>query len=217
MKRRKSTKKRPCTYAIGLIIVLVIIFGIFYRNNQYGTLQIKSLDENLTIFIDNQRKTTRQDINPEFNLRKGKHTIVMAKERFWPWIKEVVIKRGDNPIIYPFFVPQNTSGLLIGEKDSEYTYIMSLFRKDLISNEAIEKISDTNVKLKASITAIDFYKNRQDVVIIASGDGVYALETESANIRNFQPIYKGKNPVFVKKDNSSIYILDSNNLILVNY
>jgi len=217
MKKTKPTRKRSFIYTVGLIIILIIIFGILYRNSYYGTLQVKSLDKNLIIFIDNQRKTISQDINPEFKLRNGEYTIVVSKERFWPWIKEVEIKREDNLTIQPFFIPQNTSGLLIGKEDSEYQYIMSLFQKDLISSQAMKKISDSNTKLKTSITAIDFYKNRQDVVIIASGDGVYALEINTENFQNFQPIYKGKNPVFVKKDNSSIYIFDSENLILVNY
>ena len=89
--------------------------------------------------------------------------------------------------------------------------------ENLISNQALAILSDDNAVLKTSITAIDFYKNREDVVLISSGDGVFALEIDSENIQNFQPIYKGKSPVFVKKDSSSIYILDDGNLMIVNY
>jgi len=217
MKKRKSTKKQPYIYAIGLIIILVVVFGVFYKNNQYGTLQIESLEENLTIFVDNQRKTTQQDINPQLKLKNGRHTIVISKDRSWPWIKEIEIEKGSNTTVQPFFIPQNTSGMLIGKEDPEYLYILSLFQENLISSQAMENILNDNADLKKSITAIDFYKNREDVAIITSGDGVYALEIGSENIQNFQPIYKGKNPVFVKKDSSSIYILDNDNLMIVNY
>ncbi len=217
MKKGKSRKKQPYIYAIGLIIVLVVIFGIFYKNNQYGTLQIESLDEDLTIFVDNQKKITQQDINPQFKLKNGEHTIVISKDGFWPWIKEIEIEKKSDTVVQPFFIPQNTSGMLIGKEDPEYLYILSFFQENLISNQAMGNILNDNTDLKKSITAIDFYKNRDDVVIITSGDGVYALEIGSENIQNFQPIYKGKNPVFVKKDSSSIYILDSDNLMIVNY
>ena len=217
MEKNRPNKKQPYLYAIGLIIVLLVIFGIFYKNNQYATLQIESFDKNLTIFIDNQRKTAPQDINPQFKLKNGKHTIVISKEKYWPWIKEIEIKKESNSTVRPFFIPQNTSGLLIGEADPEYLQILSLFEENLISNQALAILSDDNAVLKTSITAIDFYKNREDVVLISSGDGVFALEIDSENIQNFQPIYKGKSPVFVKKDNSSIYILDNDNLMIVNY
>ena len=217
MKKDFSNKKQLYSYAIGLVVILIIIFGIFYRNNQYGILQIKSLNENLTVFINNQRKEVPQNINPQFKLKNGKHTIVIAKDKFWPWIKEVEINKDSDFIIQPFFIPQNTSGVLIGKEDSEYPQIISLFQTNLISQSALEKIPDNLTLLKETITALDFYKERQDIVIIASGDGIYGLEIDSKNIQNFQPIYKGIHPLFVKKDNSSLYILDNDNLMLVNY
>jgi len=217
MKERQLNKKQSYFYAIILITLLVVILGIFYRNNQYGTLQIKSSDEGLTLFIDNQRVEIEQKINPQFKLKNGKHTVVIAKDKFWPWTKEVEIKKETDSVVQPFFIPQNTSGLLIGEADSEYLQIMSLFQKDLISQPALAKIPKENALLKETATALDFYKDRQDVVIIASGDGIYALEIDSKNIQNFQPIYKGAHPLFVKKDNLTLYILDNNNLMLVNY
>jgi len=217
MEKDKQKNGYPYRYTVGLIVILVIIFGIFYRNNQYGILQIESLDENLIIFIDNQRKTAQQDINPQFKLKNGQHTIVVSKDKFWPWIKEIEIKKETDIKIKPFFVPQNTSGLLIGKEDPEYSQIISLFQKNLISDDAYSNISSTNSTLKTSITAIDFYKNRQDVVIISAGDGIYALEIGNEDIQNFQPIYKGINPVFVKKDSSSLYVLDNDNLMIVNY
>ena len=204
-------------YACLLAAILLFMIGLFYRQNQYGNLQINTLDENLSIFIDNKKEKSEQDINPNFKLKSGEHSIIISKDNFWPWIKNIEIERKKAVEINPFFVPQNTRGLLIGEIDSEYASIMSQFEKNLILTEAFDKIINDNSELKSKITAIDFYKNRKDVVLIAMPDGIYALEIENENIQNLQPIYKGKNPVFAKKDNNSIYILDNGNLMLVNY
>jgi len=195
----------------------MIVFGILYRNNHYGTLQIRSLDENLAIFIDDQRKEARQDINPQFELENGKHTVVISKNNYWPWMKEIEIIKDNDVVIQPFFIPQNTSGFLIGKEDPEYPQIMSFFQNNLISTSTLASIPKENSLLKETAVALDFYKDRQDVVIIASGDGIYGLEIDSKNIQNFQPIYKGIRPLFVKKDNSSLYVLDNDNLMLVNY
>jgi len=217
MRKNKQNKKHSYIYIFILIVILTVVLTTTYKNNRDGILQIQSLDENLIIFIDNQRELAQQDINPSFDLEEGKHTVVVSKDKFWPWIKDVNIEKQTTSKIQPFFIPQNTSGLLIGEIDPEYARIISLFQKNLTATSTLANIPDKSLYFKESITAIDYYKNRQDVVIISFGDGIYALEIISDNIQNFQPIYKGKSPVFVKKDSSSIYILDDNNLMLVNY
>jgi len=104
---------------------------------------------------------------------------------------------------------------LIEKADPEYWKILALFKKDLISQEAFNKIS--TIEIKSQIKAIDFYKNREDVILMALAEGVYALGIDYKTEQNLQPIYKGKNPLFVKKDDNSIYILDNNNLMEVSY
>ena len=216
---RKYQKKQNFYICIaGLIAIVILLFtlGFFYKHNQYGNLQINTLDENLSIFIDNKKETAEQAINPNFKLKNGIHTVIISKEGYWPWIKNTDIAKKQTIEITPFFIPKNTSGFLIGEKDPEYTSILSLFQKNTLVAEAYSRIAN-DTDLKSKTEAIDFYKNRTDVVIIALANGVFALGIEDDNIQNLQPIYKGKNPVFVKKDDNSIYILDDGNLLLVNY
>ena len=66
------------------------------------------------------------------------------------------------------------------------------------------------------IQNIDFFPQRKDVIIIAAGNGVYALETDKRGQQNLQSIYKGKNPTFgIIKGATFIYVLDENFLIKV--
>ena len=64
---------------------------------------------------------------------------------------------------------------------------------------------------------IDFYKDRDDVLLIALQDGVFALEIDKrGTTQNFQPVYKGTSePVFSTKDSTSIYVLDGALLFVV--
>jgi len=66
------------------------------------------------------------------------------------------------------------------------------------------------------IQNIDFFPQRKDVIIIAAGSGIYALEMDKRGQQNLQSIYKGKNPTFgIIKDTASVYILDESFLIKV--
>ncbi|MBU4480214.1 hypothetical protein KKG48_02110, partial [Patescibacteria group bacterium] len=155
----------------------------------------------------------------EVELSPGSHSIILSKAGFWPWTKKVEIAKKEKKEIEPFFIPQNTNGFIINEQDPEYENIIFLFetRKthiDWEKNEYTPKIiSDFETEIRTS----DFYKDREDVIIIAVQNGVYALEINSDTTPNFQPIYKGGEPVFVKKDNNSIYIKDGELLMEVNY
>ncbi|MFH0845778.1 MAG: PEGA domain-containing protein [Patescibacteria group bacterium] len=206
---KKSNSLTKITILIAIILMVVAYF--FYNNNQYGNLQIQSpTTNNLSIFVDNQEKKLNESLN--LKLKKGEHSIILSQQGYWPWTKTINIVAKEQTEINPFFIPQNASGFLIGKEDPEYYDILKLFRQTNKNPKALVKI--TNPTLLEKIKAIDFYKDREDVVIISVEEGVYALETTQENL---QPIYKGINPLFVKKDDSTLYILDNNSLMLVAY
>ncbi|MCH7883160.1 hypothetical protein IIA95_01965 [Patescibacteria group bacterium] len=60
---------------------------------------------------------------------------------------------------------------------------------------------------RSEIKNISFYPGRDDVILLAIENGVFALEIDGRGTRNFQPIYKGKDPTFARLDDA-IYILD---------
>jgi hypothetical protein len=69
----------------------------------------------------------------------------------------------------------------------------------------------------SNVKNVDFYPGRKDVIIMASQNGVFAIEIDGRGNRNIQPIYKGKEPTFITYKNMNlIYILDDNNLIKIN-
>ena len=214
-KYKNPNGKNPLLLIGLLILILAGMFYLYYDKNQKGFLQVNSLDETLVIYIDNNKENSKNDINPEFKIKNGNHSVVIHKENHWPWTKEVEISNLKKIEVNPFFVPQNTNGFIIGTEDPEYWTILNSFKENLILEEALDKIS--TIEIKSQIKAIDFYKNREDVILMALAEGVYALGVDYETEQNLQPIYKGKNPVFIKKNDSSIYILDNNNLMEVNY
>lgn len=78
-------------------------------------------------------------------------------------------------------------------------------------------MSITIINTLSNIRNIDFYPGRKDVFIMASQNGIFAVEIDGRGSRNVQPIYKGKEPTFITyNDLNLIYILDDNNLIKIN-
>ena len=221
MKKEKQKKYSVYLYGFVMIIILATVLFIFYSENNKGVLKINTIGESVTIFIDEIDKGI-SDIKEEgkkIKLSKGNHSIILSKKGFWPWVSEIDIAKKQLAEIYPFFVPQNTSGYIIPPEDPEYEKILSLFytNKTHIEWEKNENTPEIVRNFESEIRASDFYKDRQDVIIIAVENGIYALETNSSTTPNFQPIYKGIEPTFIKKDNNSIYVKDGDMLMEVAY
>lgn len=78
-----------------------------------------------------------------------------------------------------------------------------------------EKRGEISVfKSRAPVRGIEFYPGRRDVILLTVENGIFALELDGRGTRNFQPIYKGKNPTFAILGNL-IYILDDGRLFEV--
>ncbi len=62
------------------------------------------------------------------------------------------------------------------------------------------------------IKSFDFYPKREDVVLMALSNGVFAIEIDVRKNQNFQPIYKGVDPYFII-NNSVLYIKDNEDIL----
>jgi len=215
----KNNKKDTSLYwyASILIIILTSAIFLFYKENNQGILKINTSDKNLQIFIDEKDNGLLE--NNILKLKKGEHSIILVKENYWPWTTNTNIDRKQISEINPFFVPQNTNGFIISKSDPEFYDILNLFqtRKTHIDWEQDENTPKELLTFEAEIKSSDFYKDRTDVIIISTENGIYAMEIKTDSVPNFQPIYKGINPDFVKKNNDSIYVLDEGNLMEVYY
>ncbi len=72
------------------------------------------------------------------------------------------------------------------------------------------------VKVSTPITSIDFYKYDNNVLLFSAGTGIFAIEINKNGIQNFQPVYTGADPKFIKASPTELYILDNGILLRVN-
>ena len=216
----KQKKNSIQIYGLIAIVTLIIALSFFYVDNNKGILKINAGGDEVSIFIDEEDKGSLniEDQKNGLKIKKGEHSIILSKEGYWPWVSIINIERKQTINIYPFFIPKSSSGYIIPEEDPEYYSILDRFwTKTHINWEKNENTPKIVSGFESEIRASDFYKERQDVIIVAVENGIYALEINSSTTPNFQPIYKGTEPTFVKKDGNSIYVKDGEMLMEVMY
>jgi len=62
------------------------------------------------------------------------------------------------------------------------------------------------------IHSFQFYPSRRDIVLFAVQNSIFAIELDNRSTRNFQPVYKGREPRFTIIG-STLYIIDGNSLL----
>lgn len=67
------------------------------------------------------------------------------------------------------------------------------------------------------IRAINFYKGRSDVALIAVANGVFAVEIDNINFQNFQPIYKGRSPIFAVSEAGALLVSDTGAIMEIHW
>ncbi len=265
----KRTKKPKTLIWIG-IIFLIGVSAFFYLSGyrfnkelkitKTGVVEITSPLEGIVVYIDNAKEKTTSKSDDKItlsNLKPGLHSILLSKEGYWPWKKDITILSGAKLKLNPFLVSKTVTGSAITGADPEYDSITEMIRKNtfskdskLVSSDNLISISfeegaiwaewlgskesipyyfcsDTTVKncddklkvlsSKDKIKNIDFYKDRSDLLLITIGESISVLEIDPKGTQNFQPIYKGKEPSFVKNPSSdSILVSDGVSLMEIN-
>lgn len=288
-----SLKKRRIYFYILSIIFLVAIPVVVLYTSGYrlgpkftlvetGGMYIYSPEAGSSIYVDSKKERETgtfqkdwfvQDVSP------GTYTILIVKDGFWPWMKEVVVEERKVAEAIAFLVPTEPEMEMIPkileewdgkatttEPNAAYIEARALFleKKEVVVAKATstdEKTTEEFVPEKISshgrvglireenriiahwlkrpedlpnyfcrngvcaspvlafssvmpIRSFDFYPGRDDVMLIAAQNVIFAVEIDTRKIQNFQPIYKGTSPDFrwsnrglVVKDGETIFRL----------
>lgn len=247
---KEAKMKKVMTY-FWIILLLILAIGSFtayflgyrFKDNftlgKSGTLTLVIPLAETSIFIDNSQKivTTKENEVVTVPLSPKTHSVIIGRDRYFPWTKDFVVPSEGNVTLSPIFVSQNASGQLVTQKDPAYWEIRGKIIRDIVPTEKSPlKSADGKVSLwvddnaimvqSASSTTkviqpdtvvqnVSFYKDRSDAIIFSTFNGVYVIETDTSSTQNFIPIYKGTNPAFLKDSNDYIYVLDGDSLMQV--
>lgn len=228
-----------------LILSIILLYSLGFRFagglkiGKVGELVVNVPYPDTSIFIDRSEMilTKKEDETVKIKLSPKDHTIIVAKESFYPWKKDFRIQSSKSINFSPILVSQNPSGNIVTQSDPEYEEIIDKINKNKLPTKDLPKksfdglttlwIEDNTIKAKVNETEyevikpeetvknIDFYKDRSDSVIFSAGKGVFVIEIDKNNTQNFMPIYNGESPTFVKTAANYLYIFDVSTLMQV--
>jgi len=256
-----SLNLKTSTYSYIVLIVAVILLILLFSGvialGGGEKIVIKKPEGEGTIFVDSVEKKSFSNPNKDIvlkNIEPGLHSILISRVGYWPWFKEVLVVEKEVKTLTPFFVLENSSGLIVTEEDPEYQTIVSKISSVVPASFADKKISQDGkvgiwvdggslfaewlgdekelpsyycndfgchtvvvpLGVTVDIRNLDFYKDRNDVIIASFGTGIFAIEADTTGNQNFQPIFEGESPNYIlAEDGNSIYVLSNETLLQV--
>lgn len=202
------------------IIALVAGYGVFTTINT-GKIIIHSPAYNTQVFIDQHPIGNANEASTilRFSETAGKHNIIVSKEGYWPWTEDIVLEKHGTVEVRPFIIPKDVAMESVPRSsvsddktaiNPEYAKIFPLFDSLEMSDEIAPLVAATRIQ---GVAFADYLPGRTDVLLIAIPDGIYAVGVETDDRPNFQPVYKGKDPLFIKTPDNTIYIKEGNSLL----
>ncbi len=210
-----------------------------FKIGKVGQLAMVLPLQGTSIFIDRSEMIQTKKENEEVKIRLSpkNHSVIVARESYYPWKKDFRVPSSGVVSFSPLFVSQNPSGNIVTQNDPEYKKIISQINKNVHPTKNFPKksmdgktelwVEENNLKARNGgleyeiikpedkIRNADFYKERSDAVIFSAGRGVFVIEIDKENTQNFMPLYMGEAPTFVKLDPNFLYILDVSSLMQV--
>lgn len=218
-----SKKDKKIVY-IYLSLALLVVLGIFlmrdsiFGESDKGNIVIKDAEAGSLIFLDNkERKRVNKD-EAELKLKRidsGFHSVLVSRDGYWPWLKDFELGIGENLILSPFLLPQNTNGLIIPADDEEYQEILNKIRTVKVPSFENKKLSaDSKVAIWVDKGTLyvewlgqeserpDYFCNEFGChsVLVSLGIG--------GEIRNVE-FYKKRNDVFIVSFAEGVFAIEA--------
>lgn len=248
VKNHIKENKSMYTYTFVAVLILVLIVVVYKKGyrltenfmlGKAGTLSLQIAMPLTNIFIDENNKIVTKKDNEivEVTLSPRNHTIIVSREGYFPWKKDIEMQSEGKINFSPVLVSSNPSGNIITKEDPEFWKIRNKIITDALPTKESPRLSkDGKAKLwiedngvmteiegktytviqpEPEVRNLYFYKDRRDVIIFSIKNAVYAIEVDKNGTQNFLPIYKGSSPSFIEGDSSFIYVLDGEALMQV--
>jgi hypothetical protein len=217
-------EKKSIYIYLTLAVLVIIIIGLFkdsiFSFGRSGAVYISHLDEGSIVFIDNQEK--KRIDKPEDNLilrgiESGAHTILISRDGYWPWFKEIQIKKGESVKLSPFFVSDTPNSSVISTDDENYNLALSKINSVSLPTFNKKKISkDGSIafwvdKETLFVEWLLDERERPDYFCNEFGcHNVYVPLGVETDIKNVD-FYKNRNDVFVISFGNGVFALEANN------
>jgi len=157
-----ALKKRRIYFYILLVVFFVIIPIIMFYTSGYrigkgfkivetGGIYIYSPVAGSEIYIDNKKKKETSVLNKDIfvqNLKPDTYSVLIAKDGFWPWAKEVIVEEKKVSEAIAFLIPKEPHGEAISKTISVDSDAIETEQEP---NPEYEKIAELFIDKKLTI------------------------------------------------------------------
>ncbi|HEY4502804.1 MAG TPA: PEGA domain-containing protein [Candidatus Paceibacterota bacterium] len=154
-------KTRHAVLWISIIVVasgILFVFTNGHRSEGNGTILLNGVPAGATIFLDNKREKRVDDsLVPRAltDLSIGTHTVVVAKDGYWPWSKKIVVAHNESISLNVFVIAQEPAREIIKLTDKRYQTIRTAVEAYKLPHEPYPLTSeDGTTNVWATDTAI---------------------------------------------------------------
>jgi len=211
----------PQVFIIIAFVVMLTAGFLAWTILSSGVISVTAPYRGVEVFIDNSRVGASSETGEKISMEvsEGKHQILVSKFGFWPWMQNVEILKKQDLAVQPFLVskelkPEKISKVVQNDgfivSNNTYWEVFSLFSEERKIPEGVASMVANMGTEKVKYA--EYFPGRTDVLIIAAGTKIFAVDAYLTNPRNYQPIFEGTEPTFVLGINNSIYIKDGETL-----
>jgi len=172
-----------------------------------GSVELKSVDEGSLVYLDDDRKRGKKLEGGGLLLKNvvaGTHTILVARDGHWPWVKKIDLWEQQALILSPFTVPKNPDETLVLEEDEQYTRIKTAVLEEVLpqkNNKRVSKDALTAIWAKEDNIMIEWLGDPHEFPPLFCNNGVcnqqiVALESDEDEIRSLD-FYKNQSDVLL--------------------
>lgn len=201
---------RSSFIAIFVIVLILAGYWFFAKENSINGAKIvvDTPFSGVQVFVDNQdageSKVWGKSI--DISTSPDTHSVIVWKDGYWPWTKNVTLTENETYVLHPFLLLKNPKKEIVNADDKRIT---ALFQNNTLKEPARFLLEKKNI---GGARSTDLYPKRNDVIIVAAQNSVFAIDTDDGEPVNFQPIYDGVSPYFSIGDKEEIYIKDGDQI-----
>ncbi len=226
MEPQKISKKREVFFFYGSIVFILLVIsalGLLYRSAyrfenfrivKTGTLEVSVFDEKASIFIDHEFKMTTlasEEIVKFNSLSPTKHTVVVSKDNFYAWRKNIEIAGDSLTSVAAFLIPTKPSLRKIEDYD-EKNKVKALFSDNELPTEKKKRVVE-NIALWSDGRDIlaQWIGNKNSIPLFLCEKSCDATPTQiyrlPQNVRNLD-FYKDRSDIVIVSFDKGVYVIE---------
>lgn len=231
---------------IFIVIAIVAVVGLgFYfagyrvgenfKISKVGYLTVENAPADVKIFVDGRSQDFEIGDNTyELRLSAGDHSILVSKDGYWPWLKDISVRSGEKTVVRPFLMPQGASVSVITNSDPNYSPILASIRSRIPPTEpadrsVIDAVGPIEAKIREIVPDARISDDRKSAIWVSNGTIKAAWLSEDTppapfcangecvqiidvfksplEIRNIE-FMKGRNDVFLIGASEGVYAIE---------